>query len=142
MAKLGYSYLPRPIINSQTVKIEEVFTPFVPIRVSLGHGSPSRIIDALVDSGSDMNLFPLGLGELLGINFKKLTYKIIHGIGKAEVKAYTHKINVWLNNVKYETTADFCTNQQVLLLGRNGFFNLFKTLTFDENGRFLYIQTY
>lgn len=142
MAKLGFSYLPRPLIDSKKNLVQEVFTPYVPIRLSYGHGNPTRLIDSLVDSGADRNLFPIQLGELLGINFKKISPKIIYGIGNAQIKAYSSKINVWLNNTKYPTEADFSPNQQTLLLGRRGFFNLFKTLTFDEHGRFLYITTF
>lgn len=81
MVKLGFSYLPRPLVDSRGKLLKEVFTPYVPIMVSAGHGNPTRMIDALVDSGADRNLFPLQLGELLGINFKNIKPKIIYGIG-------------------------------------------------------------
>lgn len=142
MASLGFSYLPRLVIDAGTNRKEEVFTPYVPIMVSYGHGNPTRPIDALVDSGSDRNLFPLQLGQLLGINFKKIRPKTIFGIGGIQLKAYTSKINIWVNNKKYPTEADFCLEQQTLLLGRYGFFNLFKEVKFDEKGRFLYLETF
>lgn len=94
MASLGFSYLPRPIINSRTNKKEEVLTPYVPIMLSANHGNPTPLIDALVDSGSDRNLFPMQLGDLLGISFEKINPKIIHGIGGVVIKAYTSKINI------------------------------------------------
>lgn len=142
MASLGFSYLPRPIFNPETQKRKEVFTPYVPIMVSFGYGNPTPLIDALVDSGSDRNLFALQLGDLLGISFKKVKPNIIHGIGGIAIKAYTSKINIWVNNKKYATEADFSPDQQTLLLGRQGFFNLFKKVTFDEEGRFLYLETF
>ena len=142
MARLKYPYLPRPVINQKTGKREEVFTPFVPVMVSINHANPTHPIDALVDSGSDRNLFPLQLGNLLGINFKKIKPKIIYGIGNIKVKAFTSKINIWLDNTKYSSEADFSLEQQVLLLGRRGFFDLFRKVTFSERGRFLYIETF
>ena len=142
MAKLGFPYLPRPLIDPKANLVQEVFTPYTPIRVSHDHGNPTAFIDALVDSGADRNLFPIQLGEMLGINFKKTNPKIIYGIGNAQIKAYSSKINVWLNNTKYPTYADFSLSQQTLILGREGFFNLFKTVTFEEQGRFLYITTF
>ena len=142
MASLGFSYLPRPIINPETKKREEVFTPYVSIMLSANHGNPTSLIDALVDSGSDRNLFPKQLGELLGISFKKIKPKIIHGIGGITIKAYSSKLNIWVNNKKYATEADFSLEQQTLLLGRQGFFNLFKKVIFDEKGRFLFLDTY
>ena len=141
MAKLGFSYLPRPILNYKTNLKEEIFTPYIPIRISVSHGNPTPLIDALVDSGSDGNLFPLKLGELLGINFKKISPKIIYGIGNSKIQAYPAKVNIWINNVKYETEADFNLEQQTLLLGRQGFFDLFKAVIFDERARFLYVET-
>ncbi|MDO8498831.1 MAG: hypothetical protein Q7S44_03525 [bacterium] len=60
MAKIGFSYFPRPVIDLSTnLQIGEVFTPYIPIRLSTGHGNQSRIIDALLDSGADRNLFPI-----------------------------------------------------------------------------------
>ena len=141
MAKLGFSYLPHLRINPKTGKKEEVFTPFVPIKVSINNGEPTHLIDAIVDSGADRNLFPMSLATLLKIRFGKVKPEIIHGIGNIKIKAYSAKINIWVNNTKYESQAAFCKEQQILLLGRNGFFSLFKTVTFDEKGRFLYIQT-
>ncbi len=142
MAKLGFSYLPRIVINPKTSTQEETFTPFIPIKFSTTHNNPTNLIDALIDSGSDTNLFPMQLGEMLSIKFKKMNEKIIYGIGGAQIKAYTAKINIWLNNTKYETEADFSREHQGLLLGRQGFFNLFKSVTFDEKGRFTYIETF
>ncbi|OGD87068.1 hypothetical protein A2870_02845 [Candidatus Curtissbacteria bacterium RIFCSPHIGHO2_01_FULL_41_11] len=142
MASLGFSYLPRLVIDESTNNKLEVFTPYVPIMVSFNRGNPTRLIDALVDSGSDRNLFPLQLGQMLGMNFKKIKPKIIFGIGSIRLKAYTCKINIWVNNKEYGTEADFCLEQQTLLLGRQGFFNLFKQVKFDEKGRFLYLETY
>lgn len=141
MANWGFSYFPRPLINPKSNLTQEIFTPYVPIRLSVSHSNPTRLIDALVDSGADRNLFPLQLAELLGINFKKIKPKIIYGIGNSQIKAYATKINIWVNNTKYSTEADFSPDQQTLILGRQGFFNLFKWLKFDEHGRFLYIET-
>lgn len=72
MAKLGYLYLPRLIINQRTGKKEEIFTPYVPIQISINGSKPSHLIDALVDSGADKNLFPMSLATLLKIRFKNV----------------------------------------------------------------------
>ena len=82
------------------------------------------------------------LATLLKIRFGTTKPEIIYGVGNAKFKTYTAKITIWVNNTKYESQAAFCKEQQILLLGRNGFFNLFKTVTFDEKGRFLYIETF
>lgn len=140
MAEIGFSYLPRPVLNPQTNKLQEVFTPFIQIRLSIHHNNPSPHFDALVDSGADRNLFPLQLGELLEISFKKIKPRFISGIGNIELKAYPAKINIWINNIKYSSEADFSREQKTILLGREGFFSLFKSIRFDEKGKFLYIE--
>ncbi len=141
MPKIKFSYLLLDKIDPKTsFKVGELLRPYVLIRVSLSHGNPTNFIDALVDSGSDRNLFPLRLGEMIGINFKKIKPVSIYGIGNSELKAYPAKINIWVDNKKYETEADFCHEQQTPLLGRSGFFNLFKLLSFDENKSFLEIE--
>ena len=43
--------------------------PMVPIRIFLYQGQGSPSFDALVDSGSDRNLFPMVLARSLGMDF-------------------------------------------------------------------------
>jgi hypothetical protein len=141
MARTKYYFLAFDNIDPVNgEKIGEIFRPYVPIRLSLGHGKISNLIDALVDSGADRNLFPYELGLLIGINFKKCPKKYIHGIGGIQIEAYTSKFNIWINGNKYATEADFSTVQQVPLLGRRGFFNLFTCIEFNENERYLEIE--
>ncbi|MBI2017887.1 hypothetical protein HYS92_02445 [Candidatus Daviesbacteria bacterium] len=47
---------------------------------------------------------------------------------------------IWLGNKSYETDADFSVKQNIPILGRDGFFNLFKSIKFDEKGQFVYIE--
>lgn len=116
-----------------------IFRPYIPFRVSLNHGNPSPHIDGLLDSGSDRNLFPLDLARMLGIDLKKCKPVTITGIGGIQIPSYTAQINIWINNEKYPTEADFSQNQQIPLLGRHGFFNLFPSIEFNENGRYVEI---
>ena len=67
-------------------------------------------------------------------------HKVIQGIGGVTITAYIGKINIWVGTKKYETEADFSPEQKLPLLGRNGFFNLFKSIKFDENRKILYIE--
>lgn len=141
MAKvLGYSYVPFPLQDILTGKIlEEFFRPMIPIKLS--HGSKiTSPLDALIDSGSDRNLFPAFWGELLGLDFKKMPVVYMAGIGKSEVIAYRGKIDIWVGDKKLETEADFCCEQPVPILGRKGFFNFFKSITFKDSERFVYLE--
>lgn len=137
----GYSYIPQPFsIDPVTTKLVEIYRPVISIRISKNHGQISPLFDALIDSGSDRNLFPLRFATALSIQFKKIRPKQIGGIGKVIIDAYTEKINIWLGTKKYQTEADFSPQQQIPLLGRDGFFNLFRSVKFDEKGQFVYIE--
>lgn len=142
MAKIiSFSYTPFPILDEHTGQIiGELFRPMIPVRLSYAHGVITPEFEALIDSGSDRNLFPLEFGELLGINFKKIKPKIVIGIGGVEIKAYQSKVNIWLNKERYSTDADFSGKQQHPLLGRQGFFDLFKSITLKESEKFTVIE--
>lgn len=141
MARItGYSYVPQTFQDSKSQKFIQIHLPLIPIKVSNFHSQISPQFDALLDSGSDRNLFPMSLAKYLGINFGKNKLKNIYGIGKNHIKAYPSKIILWLGNKSYETEADFSKEQNIPILGRNGFFNLFKSIKFDEKGQFVYIE--
>lgn len=98
----------------------------------------SRPFDALVDSGSDRNLFPAEIGGIMGINFKKRSpNKLIMGIGKQAIEAFTERVSLYVGNNKFDVEVDFSYSQQIPLLGRNGFFDLFKQIIFREKDKFI-----
>ena len=142
MAKISFSYLPFDNFDPVTkTKVGEVFKPFITIRVQVKHGPLSFPIDALADSGADRNLFPMELAtQILKLNLKKAKKKIIRGIGNSQNTAYTAKFKIWVNNNAYETEADFSSDQKFPILGRDGFFSLFKKVIFDETNRFTELE--
>lgn len=130
---LTYEYFKIPhreIDNRQS--IVEVFSPFIPVRISCNKRL-SLQFRALVDSGSTRVLLPGALGIQIGINILGGKPVKISGIGYREITAYTHKINIHLGLITFETEADFSFEEGIPLLGRNGFFNLFQKVIFDEN---------
>lgn len=86
----------------------------------------------MVDSGSDRNLFPAKLGELIDIDIKSGDIRPIQGIGNSNIISYTHEIRIYIAGHSFETEADFSYEQQSLLLGREGFFKFFKKIEFKE----------
>ena len=126
-----FTYHPYPGKDLKTGKMVEIFRPTVPIVVS-HKGVPSWEIQALVDSGSDRNLFPAKLCELIDIDIKSGDIRSIQGIGNSNIDAYTHKIKIHIAGYSFETEADFSYEQQSLLLGRDGFFKYFKKIEFKE----------
>lgn len=140
MTRIKFPYLLQNDIDLSGKIVGRTVRPYISIRLSLHHSNPTNPVDALVDSGSDRNLFPKQWGDILGINFKKIKQKEIFGIGKKSIIAYPSKINIWVNKKKYETEADFTPEEQTPILGRLGFFNLFKEVAFDEKIGCVYIE--
>lgn len=141
MARISFSYFVEDKLDPETGQIiGHIMRPYIPIRLSIHRGNPSNAVNALVDSGSDRNLFPKSWGDILGINFRKVRPVKIIGIGKNEIIAYPSNINIWIDNRKYETEADFSPQQYTPLLGRQGFFNLFQEIIFEENKGYLHIE--
>lgn len=130
---LTYDYLRFLEKDKKTQKITgEIFAPFIPVRITDGRRLSSPL-HALVDSGAARNLLPAAFGIQIGITVKKGRPVKLLGIADIEVTAFTHKIKMCLGLHVFDTEADFSFEQKIPLLGRNGFFNLFQTVIFDEN---------
>ena len=84
----------------------------------------------------------MSLARHLGINFEKIKSNKVYGIGKGHIKAYPAEIKLLLGTKEYQTEADFSPQQNIPIIGRNGFFNLFKSIKFDEKGQFVYIEEF
>lgn len=130
---IRFLYRPFPKKNPITHTVVGIFyRPLVTLQVA-NKQQLSRPFNALADSGSDANLFPAELAEMIGIDFKGRRPKTIIGIGGIEIKAFNHKIKLIIGLKEFDTEADFSYQQKVPLLGREGFFNLFQKVIFDNN---------
>ncbi len=135
---VGFFYTPDDLIDPETgEKFSTAFRPTAEVRFQYKHGPLTNIVLCLVDSGSDFNLFPMGLALKLGINLHKTKPVKLFGIGDAEVKGYLSEINIYVGSNKYTTKAYFSNEQQTPLLGMDGFFNLFKSLNFTSGNKCL-----
>lgn len=133
---MKFAYFPHLIVDKETDQVvEEAFYPIVPIRLCYGHKLFPALVNCMVDSGSDRNLFPAEWGERVGIKIKKGKLVKIQGIGNIEMEAYRHKVKIYIGLVNFYVEADFCYTQKQPLLGRNGFFNCFKKIIFNEEER-------
>jgi len=128
MPKITVTYLPEPSPEG------DIFRPKVLVWISVGK-KHSRIFHALVDSGSDRNLFPAGLGESIGLDIKSGKERPIYGIGNAKLTAYGHNVLLHLGSGEFKTIVDFSYEQNMPLLGRRGFFDIFKRVEFRERKR-------
>lgn len=121
------------------IYMDGIFRPRIEIQIS-NRGLITNLFEALVDSGSDTNLFPARIAESLGISLEEKSFKTIYGIGATSIKAYTKKITLHLYKFNFKTNIDFSFEQRTPILGRNGFFDLFKSIKFKEGERFLDIE--
>lgn len=134
---ISFSYVGFITKNPAKEKVlSEIFRPVVPIRISHGRYI-SRVIESLVDSGSDWNLLPAYYAEAIGLNFSKTKPVFITGIGGIKVKSFPSKIRLFIEAYSFETEVLFSYEHQIPLLGRKGFFNLFKKVILRENDQFL-----
>jgi len=125
------TYYPYPQIDPKTGKTSDIFRPTIPIKISFKNKITGSL-QALVDSGSDRNLFPAEIGEILGIPIKKSVPRSVFGIGKAKIVVYTHKVALHFEKCLFEVEIDFSYAQKIPLLGRIGFFDQFKRILFKE----------
>ncbi len=126
-----FPYIPLPIRDKNN-NIVQIFKPMVVVRLCFKHKLSPYPFSCLLDSGSDMNLFPSCFAQNIGIKLEDGEEIKIRGIGDIEIKAYRHKVQLYLDKKHFETTIDFSNYQQFALLGRNGFFNHFNQVIFKE----------
>jgi len=141
MAQMIFSYFPFPIRDPQTGEVKkELYRPIIPIKICYKHQFLPYTINCLLDSGSDRNLFPAFLGEKIGIKIKKGIPQKIGGIGKSQINGFSHNIKIFVGNLSLLTKIDFSYEHEIPILGRNGFFNLFKGVIFKEKEKVVILK--
>jgi hypothetical protein len=97
--------------------------------------------DSIIDSGADYCVFPSQIGELIGLNVGIGKRLPTYGVGGQETLYFHHiKVTLIIGKEAWEFPcfAGFSrkmNHKGVGLLGRQGFFNLFKRIEFLENKR-------
>jgi len=133
MPTLIFPYLSFPKRNPKTREIiGETSFPFIPVRIIYQHRLYPNPINCLIDSGAEKNLFPAFFGERIGLKVKKGKQQDIRGIGGVKIKGFTHNVRFYVDTLVFETNVDFSYEQEVPLLGRIGFFDKFRRVTFKE----------
>ena len=77
----------------------------------------------------------MDIGTQIGIDFSTLKPNKAKGIGGMVIKTYSAKIELKVKNYSFETYADFSDQIDYPLLGREGFFDQFTTIQFDNKKR-------
>jgi len=138
---ITFEYLAFPVSDNDGKIIREIYRPQIPIRIANGHNFLNYPIRALIDSGADNNLFPSYFGQKIGLKIKKGEPFSIKGIGNIEIKAYRHRIKIFIESYSFYTYVDFSDYQETPLLGREFFFKFFKNISFDENKKIVSLKT-
>jgi len=124
-----------PEINAQNQVIGITERPYLPLKIKYprSHQTSQYNISCLVDSGSDVNLFPADMATSVGINFSKGEPRRIIGIGGIEIPSFLcSDIQIILPwGLKFSTEIQFSERQSVPLLGRKGFFDYFEEVIFN-----------
>lgn len=129
--KLFYETL--PVIDKNGKIIGNVARPIIDLVLNYKHGKMIGPFQALIDSGSDYNLFPAEIADVLGIKLTKGDLKVAEGIGGKMVKTYRHRgIKMFVEDHSFETSVDFSVDISVPLLGQQGFFDKVKQITFKK----------
>lgn len=125
-------------------------TIYAPIlKTSLFYKNNERFdFDCIIDSGADFCVFPANLGELAGLDVFGGNNLVTFGIGGKEM-LYFHNVKVeviikdepWI----FECRAGFSTklnSKGIGFLGRDGFFDLFQEVTFNQKAKMFRLKEF
>ena len=123
-----------------------LYSPLVKTFLFYENKKPIFSFDSVIDSGADFCVFPAEFGEMIGLTVEAGQHLPSFGVGGKDT-LFFHKIKVGIimrNEIekdeiwKFECTAGFSRTMNkkgVGLLGREGFFDLFKEVSFNQNAR-------
>ena len=116
-----------------------VYSPI--IKTFLFHQSKETnfSFDSVIDSGADFCVFPADFGEMMGLKVQEGQHLPSFGVGGKDT-LFFHKIKVGIivreEIWEFECHAGFSKKMNkkgVGLLGRDGFFDLFNEISFNQN---------
>jgi len=98
--------------------------PIIP--VSIKYKGRSVYYEALIDSGADFTILPLGLAEILNIEYSKSKEILFTGVDEGILKGIISNVNIEIAGSKYETSIVFAQISGTIgILGQIGFFDKF-----------------
>ena len=107
----------------------------------------SLIFPSIVDSGADYCIFPANIAEDVGLDIEKGKKLPMHGIGGEDL-IYFHKVKVSVDiedaTWQFDCPVGFSRGMSlkgVGYLGRSGFFDLFKMVSFMEEDHKVVLTT-
>ncbi|MEK7617405.1 MAG: aspartyl protease family protein [Patescibacteria group bacterium] len=119
--KFKYRELNLPSPFSKKQKLQRSVIP-----ISISSNSVSLRYEALIDSGADFSILPVGLAEILEINLDKLSKIYFTGATGDVTEGIISEINLELEGEVFKTKIVFASlPKNVGILGQYGFFDKF-----------------
>lgn len=116
-----------------------ILRPIIP--VSISSKLASIRYEALIDSGSDFNIFPMEIAQKLSIDLKNSKRIHFSGIENSSKEGYVDNILLGVGNENLKTNVVFADLPSASgILGQNGFFDLF-IVKFDLTKEEMEIRT-
>ena len=141
MAFKIYPFEPDLAVNPKTKRMDFMYRPYIQIRLQYKKAITSNFIRALVDSGSDYNIFPSSFAKEIGIDYRKgIPHKASSGIGGISIYTYGAIASINTGIKTFDTVIFFADEVRVPILGRHGFFNFFKNIEFNTKGKKMLIK--
>lgn len=133
---LPVPYLELPFSSPAFPGVNKTYRPSVDTTLQFGNTQLPFFFESVIDSGADHCLFPSAYTSFLGINLEDAPSHQMSGVGSLG-RAYFHKVRVIVKIketlLHFDCYAGFSSLLVSFgLLGRHGFFELFKEVTFDE----------
>ncbi len=125
-----------------------IYSPI--LKTSLFYKNKERLFyfDSIVDSGADFCVFPAALGEIVGLDVYGGRNVSSFGVGGKET-LYFHKVKVEViindESWKFECQVGFSTKMNskgVGFLGREGFFDLFQEIAFNQRAKMFRLKEF
>lgn len=116
-------------------KWEFTYRPYLFVKLGYKRKWSGFAIRALVDSGSDHNVFPAQDAIIIGLPYKQGIKHKIEAVDESAIVVYASRTRLSYHNNVLETVIYFGENVKIPVLGRNGFFNYFKKVSFDVKNR-------
>lgn len=134
---MKFTYREIPILFSPASKRKRfIYRPIIPVILVRDKGLVGY--EALIDSGSDYNVFDASVADILGIKVSAGFKRQIIGIGEQRLRGYEHNVTLKIAGKQYKTKVIFSKHippNSFGILGNEGFFNHFK-VTFNCSKRY------
>lgn len=121
--------------NRATQQWEFMYRPYLFVKLINRKRSSGNVIKTLVDSGSDHNIFPAEFATEIGLNYKKGTKRETTAVNEYAFVVYGNRVKVEYDGKTFETIIYFGDNVKIPVLGRNGFFNYYRKVSFDVKNK-------